>query len=724
MTCEKKINIGPHFSSRPTRGIPASLRYAGMPLCFYRNNVTPPTRFEVDVSNVDPTATLGNNGPVAEDSTADVSFSNQFDPSAADTSAGFHYAYDYGNDGSFEVGDGTYGGSPTNDVQTVPANLLDDGPGSLEVRGRIIDKDGGFTDYTTTIMIENIAPSMNIVGPITTNEGQTKSYSFTTSDPGDDTFTLLHQSCGAYGTLSNPAFDGVTGAGSFDCAFEDGPAVSNVSVLVADSDGANAPQSDQAFQPASPNVTSEIRGSNVGAGLTNIAQTFTAGVSGTLTHVSALLRRITSGGLIFDVRATSGGAPLEDDNSVLASLIIPDGAVSTSFEVFTIDITSFNVQISAGDVLAFALRPGSPSSYYQADGEGVIPVGPYPGGASYIRSPSFPSWTLSERVDLWFQTFVSESEVELLPVNIANVAPVVTLSGPTSTGDGQTESYTYSTSDPGDETFGIASQSCGANGILSNPAFDSTNGSGSFDCTFNSAPATSDVSVQLSDSDGANSNVDTLSVSILVPPDLLGFFFSVPDPPIAGAVFDAQYQLRNDGQEAAGAFDVDFYVSTDTAISTSDTFLGRRAFAGLAGLTTTAIQNESLTLPPQGDPFWQTLGSAEYTIGMIVDADNDVGETDETNNHNQGDGIDLQTNVLINVKDPGCSYVDGNSNGRYEPGFDVLLCGTEVTDGVFDTRKTEGAYTARIVGAGLVITASTNGGAGVSIEQPLFCNFC
>ena len=34
MSCEKKINIGPRFSSGTTRGIPATLRYAGMPLCF------------------------------------------------------------------------------------------------------------------------------------------------------------------------------------------------------------------------------------------------------------------------------------------------------------------------------------------------------------------------------------------------------------------------------------------------------------------------------------------------------------------------------------------------------------------------------------------------------------------------------------------------------------------------------------------------------------------
>src|SRR5207244_1447546 len=53
--------------------------------------------FNVTVANVDPTATLANNGPVDEGSPATISFSGQQDPSGADTSAGFHYAYSCSN---------------------------------------------------------------------------------------------------------------------------------------------------------------------------------------------------------------------------------------------------------------------------------------------------------------------------------------------------------------------------------------------------------------------------------------------------------------------------------------------------------------------------------------------------------------------------------------------------------------------------------------------------
>src|SRR5690606_27889744 len=69
--------------------------------------------FTVTVENVAPTAVLSNDGPVDEGSSATVSFSDEFDPSPIDAAAGFRYAYDFDNDGVFDVGDGTYGGSVT-----------------------------------------------------------------------------------------------------------------------------------------------------------------------------------------------------------------------------------------------------------------------------------------------------------------------------------------------------------------------------------------------------------------------------------------------------------------------------------------------------------------------------------------------------------------------------------------------------------------------------------
>jgi hypothetical protein len=135
----------------------------------------------ITITNVPPTATLTNGGAVVEGSSGTVSFSGQFDPSPVDTAAGFHYAYDFNNDGIWDIGDGTYAASLTSSTMTVPAQFLADGPGTRVVKARIIDKDGGFNDYTTTITILNAPPTATFTtaaGSSKVNEGQTGSVTF------------------------------------------------------------------------------------------------------------------------------------------------------------------------------------------------------------------------------------------------------------------------------------------------------------------------------------------------------------------------------------------------------------------------------------------------------------------------------------------------------------------------------------------------------------------
>ena len=294
----------------------------------------------VTVNNVAPTASLGNGGAVEEGSTGSVSFSSQFDPSVADTNAGFTYSYDFNNDGTFEIIDGASASA------TVPASFLDDGPGSRTVAARIKYTDGGLTGYTTTITIDNVAPTVDLNGLDNANEGGLRGYNYTSSDPGDDTFISATASCGANGTLSGGAFNTTTGVGSFDCTFPDGPPASSaVSVQVQDSDNAN-------------------------------------------------------------------------------------------------------------------------------------------------------------------------SNIDTITVSISNVAPTVVLSGPSSATEGDTNSYSFTSSDPGADTFSLVSQSCGLNGTLSAGAFVAATGTGSFDCTFPDGLANSIVSIQVADSDNANSNLDSISVTV------------------------------------------------------------------------------------------------------------------------------------------------------------------------------------------------------------------
>ena len=138
-------------------------------------------------------AKLANGGPVHEGSSATVTFSNQYDISPADVAAGFHYAYDFNNDGAFEIGDGSYAGSVSDASATVPVEYLAAGPGNYVVHARVIDQDGYFVDYTTTITVTPVPSDLVLsLSAATINENDSTTLSGTFADPGTlDTHTVV-----------------------------------------------------------------------------------------------------------------------------------------------------------------------------------------------------------------------------------------------------------------------------------------------------------------------------------------------------------------------------------------------------------------------------------------------------------------------------------------------------------------------------------------------------
>jgi hypothetical protein len=109
----------------------------------------PPNPFAVTVANANPTATLSNSGPVAPGSPVTIAFSRPFDPSSADTTAGFRYAFHC--DGSPFATAPTYGGSST----SPSIGCWFGANGTYLVRARILDKDDGFSEYTTAVTVSN-----------------------------------------------------------------------------------------------------------------------------------------------------------------------------------------------------------------------------------------------------------------------------------------------------------------------------------------------------------------------------------------------------------------------------------------------------------------------------------------------------------------------------------------------------------------------------------------
>ncbi len=191
----------------------------------------------VTVNNVAPTASLGNNGPIDEGGSATVSFSGAFDPSSADTSAGFHYAFDC-NGGSLSAA--TYAGSGASD--SASCAFADNG--NYTVSGMIMDKDDGATEYTTTVMVNNVAPTLGAISldqsPVAVNTTFTASASFT--DPGTlDTHTAVWD--WGDGTTVGTVTQGA-GSGSVDDSHSySTPGIYTIKLIVTDKDGADSNES-------------------------------------------------------------------------------------------------------------------------------------------------------------------------------------------------------------------------------------------------------------------------------------------------------------------------------------------------------------------------------------------------------------------------------------------------------------------------------------------------
>ncbi|HXG34920.1 MAG TPA: kelch repeat-containing protein [Bryobacteraceae bacterium] len=118
-----------------------------------------------------------------------------------------------------------------------------DGPASSDVEVQVSDSDGASSNIAKiSVTVNNVAPTVALTGPSSAHEGSTQTYTFTVTDPGQDTFTLAagYPRCGANGSLVTGSVTTNGTGGSFQCNFPDGPALSDVEVQVSDSDGASS----------------------------------------------------------------------------------------------------------------------------------------------------------------------------------------------------------------------------------------------------------------------------------------------------------------------------------------------------------------------------------------------------------------------------------------------------------------------------------------------------
>jgi hypothetical protein len=141
--------------------------------------------------------------------------------------------------GNPDCGTGELNGAPV----TTPVGgsfkcRFGDGPEGTAVRVQVSDSEGGDSNTAThNLTVANVAPTVTLSGPSKVKKGQMATYTFTTTDPGSDTFAFVagYPSCGQGAKLVGTP---TIGGGGFQCKFVRAPSKPTVVLRVQDSDGA------------------------------------------------------------------------------------------------------------------------------------------------------------------------------------------------------------------------------------------------------------------------------------------------------------------------------------------------------------------------------------------------------------------------------------------------------------------------------------------------------
>ena len=131
--------------------------------------------------------------------------------------------------------------------------------------------------------------------------------------------------------------------------------------------------------------------------------------------------------------------------------------------------------------------------------------------------------------------------------------------------------------------------------------------------------------------------------------NLTGTLFDVkPEPLNAGSKFNFDFTIANLGGATNAPIEVAFYLSKDKNISSiDDKFIVRTTLAALSANSNTGVMFmvNDLILPGTDDSYWN--GDGTYYVGMIIDPDNKIAESNEFDNRNMGLALDYD-DVIIN----------------------------------------------------------------------------
>jgi len=157
--------------------------------------------------------------------------------------------------------------------------------------------------------------------------------------------------------------------------------------------------------------------------------------------------------------------------------------------------------------------------------------------------------------------------------------------------------------------------------------------------------------------------------------DLIGNSFNIVEQQIErGQDLDLEFSIANNGNEDAAPFSFDLVISQDGFLTRDDYVLGTyRIPDGVEAGSDSGIRSFRYQTPDAASPFWLDEDN-DYTVGIRLDRANEIPESDEINNSNQGLGVDFDQ---VGVSDFGDSDLLTSSvsvtNSPIRPGSFVDL---------------------------------------------------
>jgi len=460
----------------------------------------------VTVLNVAPTATFNFPASVDEGSLITLTLTAPFDPSSVDTAAGFTYQYDFGS------------GYTATNTFTPTDN------GVVSVKGKITDKDGGFTEYTGSVTVLNVAPTASIVGaPVNSPEGTKISLTSTVSDPSSvDTAagftyawsvtkdTVAYGSGGSGATFDFTPDDNAAYVVTFSTTDKDGGVGTDTKSITVDNVAPTLTISGDATVNEGALYTLELDSSDPGAdtidhwtitwGDGSLPETL-SGDPASATHTYA------DGPNNYEISATAtdedgtynaGNTVAVAVNNVAPTLTLSGAATVDEGSLYTLTLSSSDP--GTDTIASWSINWG--------DGPAEVLTG-NPASATHTYADGPNSYTIAATATDEDGTFNANTQA----VTVNNVAPTLVISGAATVNEGSLYTLTLSSSDPGTDTIASWSINWGdgpAEVLTGNPA--------SATHTYADGPNSYTIAATATDEDGTfNANTQAVTVNNVAP---------------------------------------------------------------------------------------------------------------------------------------------------------------------------------------------------------------